>query len=57
MGENGKITSQIEEKEKEAVKLIIEVNKIGREEEVIGTMSTEVRIMMYEKTVVPGIDL
>ena len=54
IGEDEKATLQIEEKEKEVTRLIIEVNKIGKEEW-LGILSTEARLTMYEKTIVPGI--
>ena len=54
MGQDGKLTEQKEENEKEITKSITEVKKIGREK-LVGKMSTEARLMLYEITVVPGI--
>ena len=54
IGENGRPTSQIEAKEKEVTRIVIEVSKLCSEQN-FGKMSTATRLILYEKTVVPGI--
>ena len=54
IGEDGAAALQIEEKEKEVTKYIVEIYKMGKEEW-LGTFSTEARLLMYGKTMVPGV--
>ena len=54
LNDKGNIELQLEELEKKVNMFATEVRKLGKEE-LLGALSTEAMIMIYEKTVVPTI--
>ena len=54
MSTNGTVSEQIENIERKVEGMILEACKIGREEQ-LGLLSTEARLLIYERTIVPAI--
>ena len=56
ISEKGTVERQLEEIEGKTKGMVIEAKRIGNEDRT-RIMSTEIQILMYEKTIVPAIDI